>query len=252
VSKYSWRKSRKEWNGILEEMQMFFRGTVVTGFALISLLTSCRNSDGGGSSKSRGGSDSIAEDQIGAFNNGLVGIWATDCYPIPNNDSAWVRYEYRFAESQFINRVLTYREKECVSIYRDTVVTHTYTLKNPVDYTDIPNTFEMNFIFVKTLLAIYQPDLIVTYNQANGYGYSDWAAGEYKEIGGRAYTPDAETVYHEPGKIQYTIVAYDEAYLVDGDYETGDGQSELTRPHGLRKKNPFFRRNDIITNGSSN
>ncbi|MGE0174694.1 MAG: hypothetical protein AB7T49_18020 [Oligoflexales bacterium] len=228
------------------------RHTAITAF-LIGLLSACANTSSdtvtGPSKGSKDGKDSIAGDSLDAFTAGLIGIWATACQPIPNNDTAWVRYEFRYNEKQFINRTLTYKEKECTSIYRDVIVHHTYVVGDSVDHSPVPNTHEINWVFLKTELAIYQDALIATYNQNNGYGYSDWQPGIYKEVGGRAYTPDTAVIPHEPGKVVYSIIAYDEQFLVDGDFTTGDGDSPLTRPRDVRTKFPFFRKNNPLQNG---
>ncbi|MGE0173584.1 MAG: hypothetical protein AB7T49_12375 [Oligoflexales bacterium] len=217
-------------------------------FSVLVLSASCaQNSSAPSIPKS---SDSeIAAHSSELFEEGLVGIWATKCSPIPNS-KGFVRYEYRFGQAQLFNRILTYQTQECKEIYRDQIDVYSYVVGDAIESADIEGTRELDIVYLKTSLTIYNPNLINTYNTNNGYGYSDWQAGVAKDIGGRSYKP-TDVVYYEPGKVKYTLVAYDAQYLVDGDFETGDGESQLTRPRSVRTKYPFYRTMKPIVNEST-
>jgi len=159
------------------------------------------------------------------------GTWQGQCKKDTDADgnATSMRTSYTNTAGIVIGTETFYSDGTCSSSYLRFNLSITDEYGAP--FSPIPGAIKYTYTFTKLDATFADANRAKTANDNQWFGYSNWVAGVAKNISGKKKNADGGAI--TVGDKKYDIVKVVGQRLYMGDYTTGDGETEATRPTAL-------------------
>jgi hypothetical protein len=203
-------------------------------------VASCapENSFNSSAQDSKGDDKPASQDSKASTASEYDGAWEGQCKTVTNSDGGITSMQQSFSEKAGIGTTDQnfYVDQACSVMWL--VYNFTYKQEYGAPFSPIPGAIKTTTTTTKIEASFPTPKSVELANSNRWFGYSDWAVGVAKNISGRKFiqdSPDADTL--RVGDKLYSIEKVVGQRRYGGDYDTGDGKTEATRPTSLDMKN---------------
>lgn len=170
---------------------------------------------------------------VAEFEELIGGVWEekNKCYEYAAFRGIWNIRTLEYKDKKRVTVVQSFTDSGCQQIRSTSVIEDSFALGAVAPYLNVSMGFEIDHVHLSHKTTLNTQALVDEYNAKMQYGYGDWALNVTKDITGRGGLSPAGSLY-------YDVMAIVDGYLTFGSYESGDGQSSVTRPKEL--ENDYF------------